>query len=380
MKALTTLLTVLLVFIPVQLATGQGIEPLDSPPICGTETAMAKMPMEYKAMTMAAATVSQANELLLYINFNPGGSVVRPGFGNADTLTTPLVQQARFCPAPTLSQEQKDEIVRLVSDDLSPFSIRVTTDAAEFAAYPRQFKEMCLITTQPQVIGMSSGTGGVSPFVGLGFRLPGDLVFVFSSAFGNDPRDVASTVSHELGHILGLGHQHLFTDSCGFITEYHPGFGSGPVGFFPLMGNGLGSGIDNWFAQSCIDPIFGSAQNDYELINSQVVARPDDFPDDPSGGVVDQAQITGYLERAGDADHIRINFKNPGVAVVTSDNIDLKVSILNPGGKVMGVYNDPNSPNVTIPAAKGMRYLKIEAAGNANMAAQFGIGTYHVSY
>jgi hypothetical protein len=279
-----------------------------------------------------------------------------------------------------LTQAQKDEIARLVRDDFSPFNIRVTTDAAEFAAYPRSNKEMCLITTIPQVIGQPSGVAGVSPFIGLGLRLPGDFAFAFSSAIGNTPTDVAAVVSHESSHLLGLGHQHRFGDSCNFLAEYHPGFGSGPLAFDPLMGEAFTDGINNWFAQSCPDPFFGLPQNDYDFINNQVEVRPDDFPDAAGGNTHPAGAFDGILERGGDVDFIRISFKKPGSVTIASDNIDLKVTLLTSGGHVVDEFNDPGSRDVTIPSAGGMRYLKIEAASNDNMSAQFMTGTYRVSF
>ena len=380
MKTTIMLACVLLASALAKTSMAQLNEPSQAGPSCGTEQAMAKMPAQLKSLTAAAALAVQSDELLLYINFNQNGSLVRQGFGNAETLTSSIVQGTRFCPAPMLDQTARDEIVKLVSDDFSPFNIKVTTDASEFAAYPRFNKQMVLVTTEPSVIGQSSEVGGVAPFFSVGFRLPGDLAFVFSARFANDPQDVAAVVSHEAGHLLGLGHQHLFTYTCGFSSEYHPGFGSGPLSFDPLMGDALGDGINNWFAQDCLGPNSGVRQNDYQLINSQVSVRPDDFPDEPDGGVIDANDFSGILERAGDVDLIGIPFRDPGPVVITSGNIDLKVSLVNRGGQVMAELDDPDGTSVTIPFAAGMRYLKIEAAGNQNMPARFMTGTYFVSY
>ena len=380
MKRKITLVCALLVSAFTNATTAQLNQWPQAGPTCGMDAAMAKMPLEVKAEMSGAAFAAQSGELLLYINFNANGSTVRPGFGNADTLTTPIVSSVSFCPPPLLSEEQKAEIVKLVSDDFSPFNIRVTTDAAEFLAYPRLNKQMCLITTTPSVVGFPSSDLGVSPFAGIGFRLPGDFAFAFSSAVNGDPKFVAAVVSHETGHLLGLGHQHLYSDTCSFLSEYHPGFGSGPLSFDPLMGDAIGDGINNWFAQSCLDPTYLLPQNDYDLINSQVVVRPDDFPDERPGRVVDANIISGVIERAGDVDFIRINFKSPGPVVITSDNIDLKVSLLNLGGRVIYEINDPAGTNVTIPSASDMRYLKVEAASNDNMSAQFMTGKYQVSF
>jgi hypothetical protein len=43
-------------------------------------------------------------------------------------------------------------------------------------------------------------------------------------------------------------------------------------------------------------------------------------------------------------------------------------------------FNDPDSPNVPVPSLNGMKYLKIEAASNGNMSAQFMTGTYRVIF
>jgi hypothetical protein len=348
---------------------------------CGMEQSMERMPRSLKESVEASATSFRANELLLYINFNnPNGTLVFPGFGDAETMRSPIVNQVRFCPPPSLTQAQKDEIVRLVQDDFSPFNIRVTTDSAEFLAYPRPLKEMCLITTIPQVIGRPAGTGGVAPFAGLGRRLANNFAFAFSDTVGNDPSDVAAIISHESGHLLGLGHQHQFNPACNFVDEYHAGFGIGPLAFDPLMGAAFTSGINNWFAQSCPSPIFGPPQDDYNLINDQVEVRTDDFPNIAEGPVHPAESFEGRLESAGDVDFIRINFRSPGPVTISSDNIDLKVTLLNPGGRIIGEFNDPDTRNVTIPSANGMRFLKIEAAGNENMEAQFMTGTYRVLF
>jgi hypothetical protein len=364
-------------FLVLSLGSSVTIQSQDGPS-CGTDLAMANMSTAAREQMTASAAAFQSSELMLYLNFD--GATVRAGFDSADNLTSSIVSGTRTCPAPSLTQAQKDEIVRLVRDDFSPFNIRVTADAAEFSAYPRMNREMCLITTSPSTIGQPTGVAGVSPFINLGLRLPNTFAFAFSGAIGNDPKSVALIVSHESAHLLGLGHQHLFGDACHFLSEYHGGFGSGPLAFHPLMGNGLGSGIDNWFAQACPDPFFGVSQDDYALINSQVIVRDDDFPDTPGNRILPAEPFTGILERAGDADVIGINFRGPGPVMVTSDNIDLKVSVLNPSGRVIEEFNEPDSTNVMIPSVNGIRYLKIEAASNANMSSQFMTGTYRVIF
>ena len=112
------------------------------------------------------------------------------------------------------------------------------------------------------------------------------------------------------------------------------------------------------------------------------MTRPDDFPNVPLPGMpeLNIRQITGVLGQGGDVDLMLINFRVPQTVTVTSDNIDLKVSVLTPGGHVLGVFNDPLDRNVIIPSVTGVRYLKIEGASNVNMSSHFMTGTYHVSF
>ena len=343
-------------------------------PVCGRDEAMARMTKEARDQMIASSTAFQASELMIYLNFD--GATIRPGPENAGNLTSSIVRCN--CPAPTLTQAQKDEVIKRVADDYSPFNIRVTTDQAEFLEYPAAFREMVLVTTTPGVAGFGNGVGGVSPWQLPGFRIPNSISFVFASAFSNDPSDVASVISHESGHQLGLDHQHRFSPTCDFFGEYHPGFGSGPLAFSPIMGIGL-AGIDNWFTQTCADPTNQYFQNDYSKINDQVTVRTDDFPDSPSGSPQPNGPITGVLEHGYDVDYVRVKFRNPGPATVSSDNIDLKVSVLSGGGEVIAVYNDPDSTNVTIPSVHGTRYLRIEGESNANMSSVFMTGTYRIT-
>ncbi len=350
-------------------------------PVCGMDEAMARLSPEMKGALLNSTnrTESQAAELLLFLDFD--GAVVRAGFPNPSGYVSPIIPGTRVCPPPSLNAEQREAVVNMVKDDYSPFNIVITTDQSVFDSYPAQNKQICIITTFPQVIGFGSGVAGVSSFTGVGNRLPFNPSFVFSNVFGGNLASIAGTISHETGHSMGLGHQHLFNPECGFITEYNPGYGTGPTSFVPIMGSADSKRIINWFAQSCPSPTFGVPQNDFALLNSQVALHEDDFPDLPTGPVQASAGvITGVLEEEGDVDFIRINFKGPGAVVISSDNMDIKVSVYTPGGHLLETYDDPEDTGVTIPQLNGNRYLKIEAISNANMSSQFMTGQYKIVY
>jgi hypothetical protein len=193
-------------------------------------------------------------------------------------------------------------------------------------------------------------------------------------------------VSHELGHALGgLPHQHQYDSNCQITQEYHPGIGEGPLSFDPLMGGSrfppFFVGITNWFGQTCTEPFYGAPVYDFQFLNNQVAMRVDDFPDVPTfpSQSLLPGETLGILERDGDVDLMLVNFKNGRSVTITSDNIDLKVSVLAPGGQVLEEYNDPDSTGVTIPSVRGLRYLKVEAASNDNLDSRFMTGTYKVT-
>ncbi len=350
----------------------------DGRPTCGTLTLQegSTNPMDFPNGRMG---LRQAQEMLLYIRFD--ATQVRPGFDNAGEFRSSIVSGVRNLSASTLSQEQRNEVVRLVQDDFSPFNIKVTTDFNEFLAYPAEFREMALAAGTPGQAGFSNGTAGVSPLIGE--RIPNAFSFTFANLLGNNLRDIAAIISHETGHIFGLDHQHLFSPSCQISNDYHPGFGSGRIGFAPLMGFGfIGDVIQNWFAQSCPTLRLGVPQDDFAKINSSVSLRPDDFPNVPQPGQPEMNRngIIGILEQGGDVDVLFINFRSARSATITSDNIDLKVTVLSPGGQVLGVFNDPLDRNVTIPAGPGPRFLRIEGESNVNMSSQFMTGMYHIAF
>lgn len=381
MKKLSIFLIAVGIFGTASFVSAQEDVPQAGTYACATDVSSASLYFSIldKQKSRTESADLRAGELLLFLDLD--GAFVTRGNPNSSGTSSPIISRSAICPPPNLTAEKKARIVELVRDDFSPFNIRVTTDQFEFDNYPSSNKQICILTTRPGVVGFDNQTAGVSPFAGLHFRMSSNPSFVFADALGNRVEDVAAVISHESGHGLGLGHQHGYDSACNIRGEYHLGFGSGPLAFLPTMGSGIGVGVSNWFAQPCLEPIFGEAQNDYDLINEQVSVRADDYPDVPGHSLIkEQGIVSGVLERGGDIDYLRLNFRRGGPVTVTSDNIDLKVTLLNAAGVVLAEFNDPDTTSVSIPNAVGVNYLKVEAAGNENMAAQFMTGTYRVNF
>jgi hypothetical protein len=352
---------------------------------CGVDISTSKMQRDVRRNLQRQGVTPEtpANELLLFIDMD--GAVLTAGPANPNGRVSPLLNGTTTLPAPALSDAQKAEIIRLVKDDYSPFNIVVTTNQADFDSYPvAANKELCIVSTNPALAGMPAGISGNAPFTNIGTRLPYNPSFVFSATLSNDPISVAAAITHHSAHTFGLYHQPLYNVSCTVASDYHPGFGTSRTAFQPVMGAETASthnGMFNWFAQTCIEPTFGVAQNDFALLQTQVTVKADDFPNTLGGAAVAPSRvITGRLEQAGDVDFIRTDMKWRGPVTVKSDNIDLKVSVYNGRGQLVQVLDDLTDRDITIPDLNRIRYIKVERAANGNMPPQFMTGTYVINF
>ncbi|MEM7014621.1 MAG: hypothetical protein AAF585_24430, partial [Verrucomicrobiota bacterium] len=130
-----------------------------------------------------------------------------------------------------LSAADQLETMRRIAEDFSHWNINVTDNRSVYDATPTQRRTMCVVTPTDTA---SPGSGGVA-FLDT-FRDD----FVSWCFVTDDPNDIADTVSHEIGHQLKLAH-----DGRGG-QEYHPGHGSSPMRWGPIMGAAFNSNVSQW--------------------------------------------------------------------------------------------------------------------------------------
>ena len=109
-----------------------------------------------------------------------------------------------------------------VSEDFAPFAINVTTDRSVFNATPTFRRVHCIITPTDTA---APGSGGVAYLNSFGDGTP-------CWTFNQSEYACAETISHEVGHTLGLGHDGRNING----DAYYGGHGSGAVSWAPIMG------------------------------------------------------------------------------------------------------------------------------------------------
>lgn len=299
------------------------------------------------------------------------------------------------CDSATLNAAQITGIFNRIAEDYRPFTINITTDSTKYWAAPATHRMRVVFTTSSSWYGAAGGVSYINSFT-WGDNTP---CFVFTALLNNNTKYIAEAASHEIGHTLGLRHQSLYDGQCNKLAEYHSGFGSGEIGWAPIMGVGYYRNFTLWHYGS--NP-FGcnDMQDDLSIIlgnDNGITYRPDDY-----GGTTATAanisfvsnafSVSGLIEQPGDTDAIKFTTVAPGrftldaspysiAAGNTGSDVDLEVELLNSTGTSLGVYNNPvllsAAIDTLLPA--GTYYLRVQGKGNAFAPNYASLGSYSLN-
>jgi subtilisin-like proprotein convertase family protein len=269
------------------------------------------------------------------------------------------------------------EIWERVSEDFLPFNIDVTTEDPGIEALRKvgnSDTEWGIRVVIGQNTAPAPGAGGVAYLNSFSWNTDTPC-FVFSGSLGNDPKNIAECISHEVGHTLNLSHD---GDAS---QEYYDGHGSGATGWAPIMGVGYYKNLTQWSKGEYTGA--DQLQDDLAIITNATNGfgyRNDDF-----GSTVATASnlnfsnsttisTTGIIERNTDLDFFRFNLGVGGAATININpavygpNLDIEAKLYNASGTLLLTDNPTNALNASFSTTltAGTYYISIDGVGMGN--------------
>jgi hypothetical protein len=305
----------------------------------------------------------------------------------------------------TFNVDEQQVVSRIwgrVAEDWAPFDVDVTTERpASFATSPWGGPRVIwnIVTRTETILGFRAGSlygiAAAANLCGISTQFLGQPTFTFWANTGAaNHSDLADTISHEAGHVVGLVHDGARIG--GSTVEYYGGNGDGPTSWGPIMGSPIARNVTQWSAgdypnASNLGVCGPGLQDDVAHIAQTFGRRADEAGNTDAEAAPLAAPTRAVITETTDvdvfalprADDVRIQI-TPFRAGEQTDggNLDVAAEIVNGAGLVVVRTDDVTQTAAELSALlpPGQHFLRVQASADpANYPAYGSLGQYTVT-